>query len=232
MKGGGWLILAIAATGLVALVVWLMGERPGALASEGEQIRLVSLVLMMLLVGSGLLVRWRELPALVWLRYGLTWIAIGFVLIAGYSLRDEFSNLFGRMAAEIMPGRVSETAPGTVVVRAAQDGHFRIDATVDGVRLPMLVDTGASSVVLSPTHAARIGLDPRGLKYTVRTRTANGIGYAAPVRLREIRIGSISVRDVPALVNQAAMPSSLLGLSFLNRLSGYGVQNDLLTLKK
>ncbi len=232
MKGGGWLVFAIAATAFVALIVWLMGERPGALSSQGEQIRLTSLVLMMLLVGSGLAVRWRELPALVWLRYGLTWIAIGFVLIAGYSLREEFSGLFGRMTAEIMPGRVAETVPGTVVVRAGRDGHFRVDAIVDGKRLPMLVDTGATMVSLSPDHAARIGIDPARLEYSVRTRTANGIGHSAPVRLREIRIGSISVRNVPALVNREAMPQSLLGLSFLNRLAGYGVEGDLLTLRR
>jgi hypothetical protein len=99
MKGAGWLVLAIAGTAIIALIVWLMGARPDVLSSENEQIRLVSLVLMLVLVGSGLLVRWRELPALIWLRDGAIWAAIGFILIAGYSLRGEFSTLFDRMAA-------------------------------------------------------------------------------------------------------------------------------------
>lgn len=232
MKGSSWLILAIAGTGVIALIVWLMGARPDALDGENEQIRLVSLVLMAMLVGSGLLVRWRELPALVWLRYGLIWIAVGFILIAGYSLRGDFSSLFDRMAAEIMPGRGVETTPGTVIIRAGQDGHFHADAVVDGVTLHMLVDTGASAVVLSPDDAARAGFDTSRLQFTVRVRTANGIGLAAPVRLREVRIRSVVVRDVAAMVNKAPMSGSLLGLTFLNRLSSYGVEGDVLTLKR
>ena len=232
MKGAGWLILALAATAIIALIVWLAAARPGALSAEDEQIRLVSMVLMLVLVGSGLLARWRSLPALIWLRDGCIWAAIGFVLIAGYSLRAEFSSLFGRMAAEVVPGRGVEKSPGTVIVRAGQDGHFRVDATVDGVSLHMLVDTGATGVALSPDDAARAGFDLASLKFTARVRTANGTGFAAPVRLREIRVGSIVVRDVAAMVNRAPMSGSLLGLSFLNRLSSYGVQGDLLTLKR
>lgn len=232
MKGGTWLILAIAGTAVFALVVWLMGARPGALSNQNEQIRLTSLVLMLMLVASGLLVRWRELPALVWLRYGLIWAAVAFVLIAGYTLRDEFGALFGRMTSELVPGRAVQTAPGTVAIRAGQDGHFRADATVNGTTLHMLVDTGASAVVLTADDAARIGLDPARLRYTARVQTANGIADAAPVRLREVRIGPISVRGVPALVNRAPMSGSLLGLSFLNRLAGYGVEGDVLTLRQ
>ena len=85
MKGAGWLILALAATAIIALIVWLAAARPGALSAENEQIRLVSMVLMLVLVGSGLLVRWRSLPALIWLRdgdgaVGLHWTALVFAV--------------------------------------------------------------------------------------------------------------------------------------------------------
>jgi aspartyl protease family protein len=232
MKSGGLLVAAIAGTAVIALIVWLVGERPGALSEQDEQIRLVSLVLMLVLVGSGFLVHWRNRPTLVWLRDGLTWLAIGFVLIAGYSLRDEFRRLFDRMAAEVMPGRGVETGSGTVIIRADPDGHFRVDSTVDGTRLRMLVDTGASAVVLSPDDARRIGLDPRRLVFSERARTANGIVRAAPIRLREIRIQSVTVRDVRALVNGAPMNASLLGLTFLNRLTAYSVRDNVLTLRR
>jgi aspartyl protease family protein len=232
MKGTGWLLLAIAGTAIIALLVWLVGARPGALSAENDQIRLVSLVLILVLVGSGLLSRWRQLPVLIWLRDGAIWAAIGFVLIAGYSLRGEFSSLFDRMAAEIVPGRGIEKIPGTVIVRAGQDGHFRADIVVDGAMLHMLVDTGATAVVLSREDAQRAGFDLTQLRFTARVSTANGVGLAAPVRLREVRVRSIVVRDVVALVNKAPMSGSLLGLSFLNRLSSYGVQGDILTLKR
>jgi aspartyl protease family protein len=232
MKGTGWLVLAIAGTAIIALIVWLVDARPDALSSENEQIRLVSLVLILVLVGSGLLTRWRALPTLIWLRDGAIWAAIGFVLIAGYSLRGEFSTLFDRMAAEVVPGRGVEKKPGTVIIRAGQGGHFRVDAVVDGARLHMLVDTGATAVVLSREDAARAGFDFSQLRFTARVSTANGIGLAALVRLREIRVRSIVVRDVAAMVNRAPISGSLLGLSFLKRLSSYGVQGDILTLKR
>jgi aspartyl protease family protein len=232
MKAAGWLVLAIAGTAIIALIVWLVSTRPDALSSENEQIRLVSLVLMLVLVSSGLLARWRELPALIWLRDSAIWASIGFILIAGYSLRGEFSTLFDRMAAEVVPGRGVEKKPGTVIIRAGQDGHFRVDTVIDGATLHMLVDTGATAVVLSRKDAAHAGFDLAQLRFTARVSTANGIGLAAPVRLREVRVRSIVVRDVAAMVNKAPMSGSLLGLSFLNRLSSYGVQGDILTLKR
>jgi aspartyl protease family protein len=96
----------------------------------------------------------------------------------------------------------------------------------------MLVDTGATAVVLSREDAARAGFDFSQLRFTAHVGTANGIGLAAPVRLREIRVRSIVVRDVAAMVNKAPMSGSLLGLSFRNRLSSYGVQGNILTLKR
>ncbi len=102
---------------------------------------------------------------------------------------------------------------------------------MDGVRIVFLVDTGASEVVLAPDDAARMGFDPGRLDYTDIVNTANGTRRSAPVRLGAIAIGPIQVHDVRAGVNEAAMGQSLLGLSFLGRLSGYAVEGDRLTLR-
>lgn len=226
----GWLILGLCVTGLILLIFWLSGERPGALDHRDDQIHLVALLMVLVFVGSGFMYRLGSTPGRVWLKYGAIWIGLGVLLVAGYSLREDFSNLGSRMAAEIMPGRAVETAPGTVVIRAGSDGHFHLRAIVDGTRIPFLVDTGATSIVLSPEAAQRIGLDLSKLSFTLKTRTANGIGRAAPIRLREIRVGPISIRNIPALVNQAPMGESLLGVSFLSRLKRYAVSGETLTL--
>ena len=118
------------------------------------------------------------------------------------------------------------------LVSAGDDGHFRLDATVDGAVLHFLVDTGATSIVLNRQDAERLGFNNDTLSFTRRTQTANGIGLGAPVRLREIRVGSIVVRDIRALVNKAPMSSSLLGINFLERLSGYSVKDGILTLNR
>jgi aspartyl protease family protein len=225
-----WLIVGIGVAALAALLWWLAGERPDALAPQGEQIRFAYLLLLLVLVAASLLVRWRARPGMRLLQHGVVWLTVGLLLVIGYSFRYELDSLWDRALAELMPGRAVETQAGTIILRAAEDQHFYVDATVDGTPLRLLVDTGASAVVLTREDASRIGLDLERLSYTVRTQTANGVGFGAPVRLREIRIRSIVVRDVPALVNRAPMPASLLGMSFLGRLSGYTVSNGTLTL--
>lgn len=225
-----WLIVIAGIAGLAALLYWLAGERPGALAAQGEQIRLVYLLLLLVLVASGLLAHWRARPRLAWLRHGLIWAGAGLLLVVGYSFRFELDRLWSQTLAELMPGRAIEVRTGTVIVRAGEDRHFYVDAMVDGAPVRLLVDTGASAVTLTPADARRVGFDLERLRYTVRTETANGVGSGAPVRLREIRVGSIVVRDVRALVNREPMSESLLGMSFLEHLSGYTVEGGTLTL--
>ncbi|NWG72975.1 MAG: TIGR02281 family clan AA aspartic protease, partial [Parvularculaceae bacterium] len=67
-------------------------------------------------------------------------------------------------------------------------------------------------------------------EYTLKYRTASGIVHAAPVTLREISIGALTVRDVEAAVNSRSIGVSLLGISFLQRLDGYAVERDSLVL--
>tara|TARA_Y100001936_G_scaffold204926_1_gene208630 strand:+ start:1028 stop:1726 length:699 start_codon:yes stop_codon:yes gene_type:complete len=230
MEKRSWIILGLCALGLTALVLWLIGERPEALDNRDEQIRLVALLIMLVWVASGFSYYVGKKSGLVWLKYAAVWLGLGILLVAGYSLRDDFSDFGSRIAAELMPGRAIETDPGTVVIRAQSDGHFHVRALVDGTKIPFLVDTGATSIVLSPAAAQRIGIDLSKLSFSLRTRTANGIGSAAPIRLKEIRVGTISVRNIQALVNRAPMNESLLGISFLNRLKRYAVSGATLTL--
>lgn len=110
-------------------------------------------------------------------------------------------------------------------------GHFFLRATVNGSSVPFLVDTGASTIVLSPEDARRIGFRPAGLAFDQRIMTAGGEVPGASVTLREIRIGQLQVFGVPATVHGAPLPISLLGTSFLRRLEGYEVERDRLILR-
>ena len=117
------------------------------------------------------------------------------------------------------------------VVEARPDGHYLVEALVNGAPVTFLVDTGASDIVLTLDDARRIGLEPRTLAFTQRFSTANGEVRGAPVVLREIRIGQLSLFDVTASVNEAALEVSLLGMSFLEQLSGYQVERGRLILR-
>lgn len=117
------------------------------------------------------------------------------------------------------------------VVEAGPEGHFVIAAEVNGVPVTFLVDTGASEIVLTTADARRLGFDPRRLEFSQRFRTANGEVRGAPVRLRELRVGQFSLYDLDASVNAAPLPISLLGMSFLDRLHGYRVEDGRLILE-
>ena len=105
-----------------------------------------------------------------------------------------------------------------------------VEALVDGTALRFLVDTGATDVVLSPADAQRLGFDLSSLSFTQLYNTANGTVRGAPVRLRNVSLGPIQLRDVRASINEAPMRSSLLGMSFLGRLSSFEIRGDSLTL--
>jgi len=90
---------------------------------------------------------------------------------------------------------------------------------VDGRRLELVVDTGASAVALRASDAARLGIHPSERDYSIKVATANGITRAALVQLRMVEVGNIVVRDVPALVHgDDALGVNLLGMTFLSKL--------------
>jgi aspartyl protease family protein len=122
-----------------------------------------------------------------------------------------------------------------IVVSLAQDsrGHFTAEPQINGVRLPMLVDTGASVIALSAEDAARAGIFPNANDFRIPVNTANGTIKAASVRLREVQLGRIVVRDVEAVVMpQGRLGGSLLGMSFLRRLSSFNVSGGTLVLRQ
>jgi aspartyl protease family protein len=122
--------------------------------------------------------------------------------------------------------------PQRIEVSADLQGHFVVHPTLDGKRVRMLVDTGASVVVLSHEDARLVGVSVRPGDYTRRIATANGIVQAAPVRFPEVRVGDIVVRSVEGLVMPPGkLGTSLLGMSFLKRLGGFEIAQGRLILK-
>ncbi|MCH7542352.1 MAG: TIGR02281 family clan AA aspartic protease [Proteobacteria bacterium] len=225
-----WLFIAIGLA-FAVLVLYLVRRFPNAVATRDGQVHVVYLVVLATMVGSAVLLG-RGIGLKTALRNALSWIAIALVLILGYSFRHDIVAAKDRILAELLPYRAVETGPGTVAVRASAGGHFQIEATVDGVPIRFLVDTGASDVVLRPADARRLGYDLDRLRFSRIYRTANGTVRGAPVTLGEVTVGPIRLANVAASVNGAEMSQSLLGMSFLNRLSAYEVRGDVLTLHR
>jgi aspartyl protease family protein len=171
------------------------------------------------------------------LKHAAIWLALLFAIIAAYSYRSEVLGVVARVKAELVPSGspIDVDAPQgerAVRLRRSSRGPFVAQTTVNGATVSMVVDTGASNVVLSMADAERSGIDIASLKFTVAVDTANGSTFCAPVRLRQINVGGIGYANVEALVAQPGnLKESLLGMSFLKRLRSYEVSGDFLTLR-
>jgi aspartyl protease family protein len=132
-----------------------------------------------------------------------------------------------------LPPPSTATVPNSVTLVADTGGHFFMEPTVNGSRIRMMVDTGATTVSLTKEDARRIGVNPSPAEFTISASTANGIVYVAPVLLREVAIGDISVHDVIAVVHpQNKLAHSLLGMSFLSKLSRVEIGGGRLVLQR
>jgi aspartyl protease family protein len=133
-------------------------------------------------------------------------------------------------ATQPVPASQSSQVPiNTLTYRADQRGHVTLEAVVNGAPTRFLVDTGASFVALTPGDAAAAGLGRSSLSFSASVSTANGVARAAPVTLREVRIGQLALPDVQAMVIEN-LGLSLLGQSFLKRLDGYEMRDGVLTI--
>jgi aspartyl protease family protein len=186
---------------------------------------------LVVLVGAGVLVMFRERLTQA-LEAALFWVVIGFVLAFGYTYRMELKGIADRVMAEMMPGRALQKTERTVEIMRGRGGDFQVAAQINGTRVAMALDTGASSVVLTQDAAKAAGLPIELLSYTLPVDTANGRTRAAPVTIDRIVVGDIVERAVPALVAQPGqLRVSLLGMTFLNRLASWQVQGDRLTMR-
>jgi len=228
--------IAIFVLALAAML--LVSNSSGTIANiDSDTFGYVALsVALLVFIGGGVLVRYRG-QAGVMFRDAITWIALGLALVTLYSYREELLPMAGRLAGELLPGSamVVEESPGgpvEVKIRKRLDGHFTAKAEVNGTSISMIVDTGASTIVLRPEDAKKVGIDVSKLSYTVPVLTANGRTTAARVRLETVSIGPLQRDDVDALVAESkALTESLLGMSFLGRLRSYEFSGDFLSLR-
>jgi aspartyl protease family protein len=223
-----WILLAILIAVLFALVV----QRDGTLASLSQYdfssltTKLVALVFVCVLVLA--LFRQRFSHAL---ESALIWVLIALLLAIGYTYRFELRDVAERVLAELIPGRAA-TRGRTVEIARGPGGSFFVTVQINEARASMVLDTGASAVVLTQEAAKAAGLPLEVLNYSVNVDTANGRARAAPVTLDRVSVGGIIERSVPALIAQPGqLRVNLLGMSFLNRLQSWEVRGDKLILR-
>jgi aspartyl protease family protein len=133
--------------------------------------------------------------------------------------------------APIAAAAVSSASGGPASVSKGPDGHYWAQAQVNGRYVRFLVDTGATTVALTSQDAERLGLNPRQLDYTSAVITANGQARAARVKLDSITVAGARVEEVDALVIEKGLQTSLLGMTYLGRLSRFEATPTALILR-
>ncbi len=119
-----------------------------------------------------------------------------------------------------------------VEIKAGQGGHYHAEAEINGRDIEVLVDTGATMVVLTWEDAESAGLYLSDADFTHQASTANGTARVAPVMLDKVSIGDITVRDVRAMVSERnALHVSLLGMSFLGQLDRVDMRSGTMILQ-
>lgn len=115
-------------------------------------------------------------------------------------------------------------------IAMARDGHFWINAQVNGAPVRFMVDTGATLTALSPDMAQRAGLKPRVGGLPVRVNTANGTITAEVSSIEELRFGNIAARGLDTVIAPGLGQTNVLGMNFLSRLKGWRVENNVMIL--
>ncbi|RWP44835.1 MAG: TIGR02281 family clan AA aspartic protease [Mesorhizobium sp.] len=228
-----WVLMILIGVGVVLLM--LNDSAGSTFGVENDDFsRLIWLGALVALIGAGLLRSGRPLGTMA--RSLGTWAVIVLALIAGYQYRYELQDFASRVTAGLVPG--SPLALGlddgraTVTLDKAGNGHFEARILVNGTPVRAVVDTGATSTVLTAQDAQAAGFNPAALNFTIPVSTANGMARAAVVRTDELAIGGIVRNDMPVMIAAPGMlGQSLLGMNFIGSLSGFDVRGDRMILR-
>jgi aspartyl protease family protein len=227
-----WIIAALMGGGLIVL---LFGGNDGQTfgipsdsVGRGLYLAVLGAVIASGILGSGL-------PIGQVARTLAIWLVIIVALVAGYQFRYELQDIGSRLTAGLIPGSpislTDSDGRKSVILEKYDDGHFEARGEVNGRPVRFVVDTGATTTVLTSADAATAGYDVSTLAFNIPISTANGTARAARITAEELRIGAIfRNRQVLLVASPGQLGQSLLGMSFLSSLSGYNVRGDRMVL--
>ena len=197
--------------------------------NEGDQaIHFIYLIGVLVLVGSALMVR--RIPIAQGLKMFVGWVLIFAAAFVVFTLKDEFLALGNRLMLAARGGVVEETKGGELHIRQSPDGHFWVNAEVNGETVRFLVDSGATTTSISRDTAERVGIEPSG-GFGAMVQTANGMVVVERGRAGTLQIGPIERRDVAVHISEAFGDMNVIGMNFLSSLSGWSVEGRTLVLR-
>lgn len=163
-------------------------------------------------------------------RYATAWVAIFTLTYGLFLFRTEFTQIWQRASADLT-GSGAITVSGTqTVLHRNEDGHFWIDAKVNGKDVRFLVDSGATTTTISADTAAQLGLSANAAVFPMVVETANGMANSWSLGEADIVVGTITVNGVALHMSEQRNGVNLLGMNWLNRLQRWEVHGDEMVL--
>lgn len=158
-------------------------------------------------------------------QHAAIWVLIFIGVILAFGFKDQ-------LTGQLYTDRAMQAGEGVLAFRRAPDGHFYINAAVNGAPMRFMVDTGATQIVLTPADARAAGINTNTLNFVQPTYTANGRVMSAPVRLDSVALGGEVDRNVPASVSGGELGQSLLGMRYLDLWHSIRIEGDTLYLAR
>ncbi|MDP8993627.1 MAG: retroviral-like aspartic protease family protein [Pseudomonadota bacterium] len=183
---------------------------------------------MLVLVASALMVR--RIPIGQGLKMMIAWVLIFGAAFIVFTLKNDFIALWERVVLETRGGVIQEQAGDELRVRQSPDGHFWVNAELNGEPVRFLIDSGATTTSISAAVAERVGIRPSS-GFPAMVRTANGIVAVQRGRADSLRVGTIERRDVAVHISEAFGDMNVIGMNFLSTLSSWGVEGRTLILR-
>lgn len=198
-------------------------------ASGADQaVHVLYLLGALVLVASAFVVRRLKLATAV--KMMASWVLIFAAAFIIFTFKDEFRALGDRLLLAARGGAVEEIRPGETSVRMAPDGHYWVEASVNGEKVRFLIDSGATMTSISRETAERVGIRG-GDGFPALVQTANGIVQAQRGEAETVRVGNIERRNVDVYVSDAFGDMNVLGMNFLSSLRSWGVERRVLVLR-
>lgn len=226
-----WPVVVIS---VVSISLFLAAPPSGSIADYHDaELRMIYLIVFaagITIAGAGrLLVR----GGVSSMRYAAIWVGVFAGLFTAYSVRGDVMSTYNWLRGNIHPSVALTTAQGEAELARGWDGHYRAEAEVNGVRMRLMVDTGASMVLIPYEKVRDLGINPDNLDFTVPVTTANGKSSVAPITISSITIGPVAVHNVPgAVAHPGRLKVALLGMSFIEKLDESLFKGDKLILRK
>lgn len=159
------------------------------------------------------------------LQQAALWGLIFMGVLAGVGLWEDIRQT-------VQPQQMVMSDAGRIAVPRSPDGHYYLTLEINATPVRFVVDTGATSMVLTREDARRIGLNEEDVIFYSEAMTANGLVRTAPVRLEDVALGPFHDSNLRAFVNEGEMTKSLLGMEYLHLFRRLEINNGQLILER